>query len=49
MLAINAAGESGIPRADLDAAELAGAGFRLQYQEILAGSPHEAGGERASP
>jgi len=31
--------ETGTPMADLDAGALAGAGFRLRYQQILAAAP----------
>lgn len=44
-LAARAASESGTRADDLDAASLAGAGFRLRYQELLAGPP--AAAERA--
>lgn len=47
-LAASAARESATRIDDLDAAALAGAGFRLRYQEILAGAPPVATGERAS-
>ncbi len=46
-LAVSAAGESRAPIDDLHAGALAGAGFRLRYQDILAGSPHAADGESA--
>ena len=45
-LVMSAARVTGTRIDDLDAGTLAGAGFRLRYQEILAGSPlHPAGGE----